>query len=63
MTRVLNGQALATLGTACIDHGTTTTGFHADQEAMGTGTTGFRRLVSAFHVDSKYLNPVDQGNR
>ena len=38
-------------------------GFHAYQETMGAGATGFRRLVSAFHVDSKYLNPDDQGNR
>jgi hypothetical protein len=30
---------------------------------VGTGTTSFRRLVSAFHDDSKYLGPEDQGNQ
>jgi hypothetical protein len=59
----LNCQALTAFGTARIDDRTATAGFHAYQETMGAGATGFRRLVSAFHVDSKYLNPDDQGNR
>lgn len=45
----LDSQTLATLGAACVDHGTATAGLHADQEAMGAGATDFGRLVSAFH--------------
>lgn len=45
----LDSQTLATLGATCVDHGTATTGLHADQEAMGAGATDFGRLVSAFH--------------
>jgi hypothetical protein len=37
----LDGEAFAALGAACVDHGTTTTGFHANQKAVGTGAAGF----------------------
>jgi hypothetical protein len=37
----LDSEAFATLGTACVDHGTTTTGFHANQKAVGTGAASF----------------------
>jgi hypothetical protein len=47
--RVSDRQAFATFGTPCIDDCTTTTGFHADQEAMGTGPANFGRLVGALH--------------
>jgi hypothetical protein len=45
----LDSQTLAALGAARIDHGTTATGFHAHQKAMGTGATNLGGLVSAFH--------------
>jgi hypothetical protein len=57
----LDGQALATLGATCVDHSATATCFHANQKAMGTGATGFRRLVSAFHDFSKKLSPERSG--
>ena len=47
--RQLDGQTLAAFGAACIDHGAATTGFHANQKAMGTGAADFGGLVSAFH--------------
>ena len=47
----LDSQALAALGAACVDHGTATTGFHADQKTVGTGTADFGRLVSTFHLE------------
>jgi hypothetical protein len=53
----LNGQTLATFGTACIDHCAAAACFHADQKAMGTGAASFRRLVSAFHDISKKARP------
>jgi len=55
----LNSQSLATFGTTCIDHSATTTCFHTDQKAMGTGASSFRRLVSAFHDISKKLSPEE----
>jgi hypothetical protein len=48
----LDSEAFAALSAACVDHGTATTGFHANQEAVGTGAAGFCRLVSAFHGKS-----------
>jgi hypothetical protein len=48
----LDSQTLAAFGAARIDNGAATTGFHADQKAMGTGATDFGRLVSAFHLGS-----------
>jgi hypothetical protein len=51
-TPALDGQALAALGAACVDHGTATLGLHAHQETVGTGAAGLGRLVSTFHVDS-----------
>jgi hypothetical protein len=47
----LDSQALAALGAACIDHGATTTGLHANQKTVGTGAADFGRLVSAFHLE------------
>jgi hypothetical protein len=37
----LDSEAFAALGAACVDHSTTTTGFHANQKAVGTGAAGF----------------------
>jgi hypothetical protein len=37
----LDSEAFAALGAACVDHGTATTGFHANQKAVGTGAAGF----------------------
>ncbi len=51
-----DGQTLAALGAACIQHGTAATGLHADQEAMGAGTAGLRRLVGALHDESSCLD-------
>jgi hypothetical protein len=48
----LDGQALAALGAASVDHGTATLGLHANQETVGTGAADFGRLVSTFHVGS-----------
>ena len=42
-------QALASFGTAGIDHGATTACFHANQKTVGSRTSSFRRLVGAFH--------------
>jgi hypothetical protein len=47
----LDSQALATFGAARIDHGTATTGFHANQKTVGTGAADFGGLVSAFHLE------------
>ena len=49
--KALDSQTLAAFGAACIDHGTTTAGLHANQEAVGTGAADFGRLVSAFHLE------------
>ena len=48
----LDGQALAALGAACVDHSAATAGLHANEEAVGAGATGLGRLVSTFHVAS-----------
>ena len=48
---LLDSQAFAALGAACVDHSTATTGLHADQEAVGTRAANFGRLVSAFHFE------------
>ena len=47
--RQLDSQTLTAFGAACVDHGATTTGLHANQKAMGTGAADFGGLVSAFH--------------
>ena len=47
----LDSQAFAAFGAACVDDGTTASGFHADQKAVGTRAACFRGLVSAFHGD------------
>ena len=44
-----DGQAFAAFGPACVDDGTATTGFHANQKAMGACTANFGGLVGAFH--------------
>ena len=45
----LDGQALAALGAACVDHGAAAAGLHADEETVGARAADFGRLVSAFH--------------
>jgi len=53
----LDSQALAAFGAACIDHGTATTGLHANQKPMGAGAADFGGLVSTFH---RYLDQITQ---
>ena len=48
----LDGQALAALGAASVDHGTAATGFHANEKTVCTGAANFGGLVSAFHDGS-----------
>jgi hypothetical protein len=48
----LDGQTFATLGAACVDHSAATTGFHANQKAVGTGATCLGWLIGAFHYSS-----------
>jgi hypothetical protein len=45
----LNSQTLAALGTASVDDGAASTGFHASTEAVNTSAANFGRLISAFH--------------
>jgi hypothetical protein len=53
----LDSQSLAALGTAGIDHRTTATGLHANQEAVSAGAADLGGLVSAFHFENpKGLN-------
>ena len=47
----LDSQALAAFCAARIDHCATPACLHANQEAVGTGTTDFRWLISAFHLE------------
>ena len=47
--RASDAQAMTALGTARIDHFAATLGSHANQEAVGTLATDYRRLISAFH--------------
>ena len=56
----LDGQTLATLGAACIDHGATATGLHANQKAVGTGATCLGWLVGAFHNSSFVPRAMNQ---
>ena len=44
-----DGQALAALGAARIDHGTATSGLHANEETMGAFAPNYGRLICAFH--------------
>lgn len=46
----LDSQALAALGTTSTNDGTAATGFHADQEAMGSFAANHGRLICAFHL-------------
>lgn len=50
-TSGLDGQALATLGAAGVDHGAAATGLHADQKTMGTRAADLGRLISTFHFE------------
>ena len=47
----LDSQTLAALGATGIDHCATATGFHANEEAVGTCAANFGGLVSAFHFE------------
>jgi hypothetical protein len=58
--RASDGQTLAAFGSARIDHGATTTGFHANQKAVGTGATCLGGLVGAFHNYSFVPNAENQ---
>ena len=44
-----DGQALAALGAAGVDHGPSAPTLHANQEAVGAGAADFRSLIRAFH--------------
>ena len=58
--KALDSQTLAAFGAACIDHSAATTGFHANQKAVGTGATCFGRLVGAFHNSSLKPKAMNQ---
>jgi len=56
-----NCQTFAAFGAAGVDHSTTATGFHANQEAVSTGAFNLGGLVSAFHFENpKGLNDGPQ---
>ena len=57
-TEKLDSQTLAALGTARVDHSAATSGFHANQKAMGTGSAGFGGLVGALHEKFSLLLKV-----
>jgi hypothetical protein len=50
----LDGQPLATLGSASGKHQSTGAGCHASTEAVGTGAVDLAGLVSALHAQSRY---------
>lgn len=54
LRRALYSQTLAAFGTTCVDDGTTATGFHTNQKAVGALAAGNGGLESAFHRKSKY---------
>jgi len=54
----LDSQTFTALGAACVDHSTAATGFHANQETVGTGATCFGWLVGAFHNSSFVPNAM-----
>jgi hypothetical protein len=58
--KALDSQTLAAFGAACIDHSAATTGFHANQKAVGTGATCLGWLVGAFHNSSFVPNAMNQ---
>jgi hypothetical protein len=58
--KALDSQTLAAFGAACIDHSTATTGFHANQKAVGTGATCLGWLVGAFHNSSFVPRAMNQ---
>ena len=45
----LNSQTVTTFSAAGTNYGTTTTGRHADEKAVGTFTANDGRLIGAFH--------------
>jgi hypothetical protein len=45
----LDSQPFTAFGSARIDHGAATTGFHANQKAMCPGSACFGGLVCSFH--------------
>jgi hypothetical protein len=42
-------QSFTAFGTAGIDHGATTGGFHARAKTVGSGTLDFAGLICSFH--------------
>lgn len=48
-TALNSAQTLAAFGAACIDHGTTTTGFHANEKAVCACAADFGWLICTFH--------------
>jgi hypothetical protein len=58
--KALDSQTLATFGATRIDHSATATGFHANQEAVGTGATCLGGLVGAFHDCSLVPNAINR---
>ena len=45
----LDGEAFATFGAACVDHGTAAASFHTDQKAVSAFAFGDGRLIGSFH--------------
>ena len=66
MTETVSGsgdQSLPALGAAAGDDLAAVGGGHTRTETVGAGAADLAGLVSAFHDDSKYLDPDDQGNQ
>ena len=61
-TRRLDGEALAALGTPCVDHRPPSARVHAHQKAMGAGAADFGSLISAFHVKAWESPPACAGS-
>jgi hypothetical protein len=49
-SKSLDSQAFAALGATSTNYGTAATGFHANQEAMGSFAANHGGLVCAFHL-------------
>ena len=47
-----DGQALAALGAARVDHALAAAGLHADEKAVGAGAANFGRLIGALHFEN-----------
>ena len=54
----LYSQTLATFSAAGVDNSATTTGFHANEEAVCTLATGNGRLEGAFHGAMPLVEPA-----